>query len=279
MKILCTFSGCFGDILWSLPTVRQISKNNKTEVYMGVMPAYHSLLPLLNSQSYIKHAFCINDWICQGSPCGDQPWCPQNNEMLKTQYDEIHHLTYRNHPAPNQPLVEFIANGAGVKLEHPICPFIDIPETWWHICENYEDEKLAKSEEVRLGNYATYGFNPMYKEMKDEFFTTMKNHCPDVTFIQTDKLSWKVAAIAIANSICFVGCRSSQHVLAHGVGQKNMFIYEPHPGRHHQGHYGTTFACMMACEICSPLVTSAQQEAQRAATFINVWMKEKLKEN
>src|SRR5271170_584409 len=106
MKILCTFSGKFGDIMWSLPTVRQISKNLGTRVDMGIMPGYKTLLPLLQEQKYINRAYTIDNWECTGSPCGDQPWNPPVD--CEEEYSNVFHLTYRRHPSAFEPLIDFI---------------------------------------------------------------------------------------------------------------------------------------------------------------------------
>jgi len=273
-KVLCTFSGKFGDILSSLPTVRQVSRNVNQSVYFGIMPGYKSLLPLLNSQSYIQHAFTIDEWICQGSPYGDQPAIPQNHETLKWQYDEIHHLTYRHHPAPNQPLIDFIASSEGITLKNPVVPFIDTGAKWWMFAET-EADKILASMEIRLTDYVAFSFNEMYAELKKRFYDSLVPRMNGTLMVKTDNLSWKVAAVVIANATAFVGCRSSQHVLAHGVGQKNIMIYEPHPHRHNQGMFGSTFTNPYGREITGPLVTTPELEAERAAHFIGIWKKEK----
>src|SRR5437660_1090724 len=100
MKILTTFSGKFGDIITSLPTVRQISKNHGVKVNMGIMPSYKALVTMLKRMSYIEDAFAIDNWFCQGSPFGDQPW-EAPLDMLGS-YDKVFHLAYRNHPHRDQ---------------------------------------------------------------------------------------------------------------------------------------------------------------------------------
>lgn len=243
---------------------------------MGIMPEYKSLLPLLNSQSYIQHAFTIDAWKCEGSPYGDQPAIPQNHEMLASQYDEIHHLTYRHHPARNQPLIDFIAQGDGIQLQSPVCPFIDISKQWWLYPETEADKaREIMTDAGRFTDYVAYSFNDMYAEQKKVFYDELTRKLGYTFLVRTDNLSWKIAAVVIARAIAFVGCKSSQHVLAHGVGQKNVFIYEPHPARHVQGSFGTTFSNPYATEISGPLNTTPEAEAERAAHFIGVWKKEK----
>ena len=135
---LATFSGKIGDILWSLPTVRELGKRYGPMDF-AVMPQYESLLGLLDAQDYIEHAFVIPEWVCWGSPHGDQPWeAPvevlskrhtlsvdldvkgDTHMMMGYETDHVYHLAYRAHPgigAPAMPLVDFIAHQQNLVLE------------------------------------------------------------------------------------------------------------------------------------------------------------------
>lgn len=223
-KVLCTFSGGYGDILWSLATVRELSKRYGTPVDMMVMPKYESLLPLLKEQSYIKEATINTSWICTGQPHGDQPWeAPVPTEI----YDQIYHLTYRRHPLPTESLIDFIAAPHLVHLSwqlNPI-PFIEVPE-----------HKMVIP-------YIAYAFNDMYPELKNTIKLFVKQMAFDLDcgFLGTSELPWTESAAVIRDAMCFIGCRSSNYVIAHGVGQKNILVYEPHPSRSALGMYGKTF--------------------------------------
>jgi ADP-heptose:LPS heptosyltransferase len=264
MKILCTFSGKFGDIMWSLPTVRQISKNHGVKVDMAIMPSYKALVPMLKSQSYIAKAFPIDNWFCTGSPCGDQPW-EAPLDMLEP-YDQVFHLTYRNHPHGNQPLMDFIAHQQGLILDEPVVPFVE-----------------TRDFEPYPQTYIAYCFNDMYKDLKDRFLECLSSNLgkstlstsTQITFFDSTKSEWSWARYGIKFALAFVGCRSANMVLAHGVGQKNIFVYEPHPHRHHQGSFGNTFCNVHWPEITGPLVTTPELEAERCAYHIKEWLKEK----
>lgn len=239
MKILCTFSGKFGDILWSLPTVREIQKLNSSdyddadtysvnaEVDFGIMPQYESLLPLLNAQSYINKAFVIKDWICVGSPAGDQPW----EAPFQEGYDKVYHLTYRNHPGKDQPLIGFIAAQQEIKLENPI-PFLS-------------------ANGIKRSNfyYVAYAFNDSMLPEKLKFLDKVREQLKDIYFIDISQSPWELAAIDLLDPAClaFIGCRSSNYVLACGVGQR-VFVYEPNIARSRYGPWGTTFTCPYANE-------------------------------
>lgn len=262
MKILCTFSGKIGDILWSLPTVRALreiseqphsvshpNEDNLVTLDFGIMPQYKSLLPLLTMQSYIDNAFTINDWECIGSPCGDQPWEPQH---VPEGYDKVFHLTYQRHPSSNEALIDFIAAQQGLKLTDPIVPFIHASK-----CDGY---------------YIAYAFNELYKPLKDAFLQQLQllliENDSRIMLVDSTKLDWVQALSMIKSAVCFVGCRSSNYVIANGVGQRNIFIYEPHPSRNMTGPLGYTFSNPHATAIESPLGMPPEQSAVLAYNYI-----------
>lgn len=266
MKILCTFSGKIGDILWSLPTVRALREiseqsnsvshpNEATLVTLdfGIMPQYKSLIPLLNMQSYIDNAFTIDDWECIGSPWGDQPWEPQH---VPEGYDKVFHLTYQRHPSSNEALIDFIAAQQGLKLTDPMVPFIH--------ARQYEGELKKHFRKV-----ICYAFNELYSVEKAAFYNTLVHiSAGEFLFSDVSKYSWVTAVDAIANCLTFVGCRSSNYVVANGVGQRNIFIYEPHPSRNMTGPLGYTFSNPHATAIESPLGMPPEQSAALAYNYI-----------
>ena len=232
MKVICTFSGKFGDILWSLVTVKAITQVvGQMHVDMAIMPQYESLLPLIQDQPYIGEAFVIPEWICTGSPHGDQPWLPPRRFA---DYDRQYHLTYKGHPGitpglPRMALIDFIAWQQGIKFVQNPVPFIDAIEY-----------KLKVP-------YIAYAFNSDVAEIKERFLEwaqrLTKEQVPEYDWRDVTKLGWKGAAVAIKNAMAFVGCRSANWVLACGVGQKNIFIYEPNAARNKHGMFGDVFGC------------------------------------
>lgn len=273
MKILCTMPGKFGDLLWSLPTVRAIAEQAVKEIEgkplqgcfvdLGIMPEYRSLLPLLNVQPYISKAFVIENWICTGSHAGDQPWeAPVNILVNETyihtgvdiltgntyHYDKVYHLGYRNHPPSNKPLVDFIAEQQGIKLEKPI-PFIDLTDQLIGKagCSVYSS-MLAELESITKNPTITWSFNDSMRDYKDKFLDDLKQTLPEVNFLYVGNRHWVEAAYLIKHSLAFIGCRSSNYVLACGVGKK-VYVYEPNISRSIKGMWGTTFSCPYANEI------------------------------
>ena len=261
MKILTTFSGKFGDILWSLPTVREISRDWGYQVDMGIMPAYESLLPLLKIQSYIKNAFVIPDWICIGSPHGDQPWCPP--ETCEKGYDKAYHLTYQRHPSVNEPLMDFIALQQMLALKEPVIPFLECGMNNMELKIHYSN------------NWIAYAFNDMYADLKNRYLEALKFGLPNMKFVNVLGLDWLNAAMTIKFATAFVGCRSSNYVLAHGVGQKNIIVYEPHPNRNPFGPFGKTFGNAHWAELAGPQGLTPEQEAEWVLPILTQLVKER----
>lgn len=260
-RVLCTFSGKFGDILWSLPTVRAISQVQGCKVDFGMMPDYSSLIPLLAEQPYIMNAFVIRDWVRLHSNYGDQPWLPPNSAYQA--YDHVFHLTYRGHPgisAKRLALIDFIADQQGFLLKDPI-PFLSVS------AKSFPDME-----------YVAYCFNEQYVAEKKIFFTTLTAKFPDLAFINTEELDWVTATATIRDAVAFVGCKSANYVLAHGVGQKNIFVYDPHPSRNVHGHLGDVFSCPYNAEYAPPPLLPPIPSAEIAASYIERWLDQKKKE-
>lgn len=217
-KMLVTFSGRYGDILWSLASVQQLALHYPdVEIHFGYMPQYSSLQPLLEAQPYIKKAAPIKNWICTGSPFADQPWEAPVNEA--EEYTSVCHLTHRFHPS--EPLIDATFRNTGLSdVMGGLQPFI------------YTTEFTNKETVIAIG------FNEHYGAQKKEFLQQLTQWlwrlCPVESLrphlVDTTKLDWKTAATEIKAAKMFIGCRSSQAVLAHGVGQRCL-IYEPAPER------------------------------------------------
>ena len=75
-RYLCTFSGQYGDAIWSLPTVRAISQMVGEPVDFAIMHQYSSLVKLFRMQSYISEAFGVDYWLQVHNNHGAQPWHP-----------------------------------------------------------------------------------------------------------------------------------------------------------------------------------------------------------
>lgn len=271
-RLLATFSGKYGDILWSLPTVRALWQLHGEKLDFACMPGYRSLLPLIQAQPYVAEAFVLEDWQCLHSNHGDQPWHPPM--YIEQKYERFWHLGYRGHPGmngnPNHSLMDYIADQQGMKFVEPPVPFLTsygdeekvaIPLTSIHGAVPSADNPSP---------YLTMGFNDQYVDLKAAFRNRLLELLPEMTIIDVTQMTWLGAATIIKNSFGFVGCRSSLAVVAHGVGQK-VITYEPHPARHQSGMFGHVFGCPWGTEVPIPLGVPPMAAAQAAVQTIEQW--------
>lgn len=256
-RYLCTFSGHRGDILWSLPTARKIAEWVNQTVDFGIMPEFKDMVPLIQAQSYIDVAFAIDGWDCTGAPHGCQPWKPP--QYIEAQYGASWHLTYRAHPGINDvalPLIDYVAHQQGIKFHGSPLPFLQAPVV----------HNLQKP-------YVAFGFNEQYRREKTAFLELLMHMCPGIDFIDTTRQPWLDAVDLIKHALIFVGCRSSNYVLAHGVGQQ-VITFEPHPSRNAHGHLGAIFGCPYGVEYSEPFNQPLDLQAAHAAQIINQKKKE-----
>ena len=274
-KHLCTFSGKFGDILWSLPTAKYIAeKMAGGRVDFAVMPYYKSLLPLLVEQSYIEHAYVIEGWLRTHSNHGDQPWEPPvGHETVPyggegEKYEKCWHLTYKGHPgisAPAIPLVEFIAYQQGISFQNwQVVPFLEVGDEVGVEAEKVWFGERSIREVIEDKSLVTVGFNEQYAESKERFYEELWRRAEQEGFqflnVSDQKLRWCEAAWCIKNSVLYVGCRSAGWVLANGLGKVAM-TFEPHPSRHASGHLGKIFGNRFGAELALPFGLPERESA------------------
>ena len=273
-RYLCTFSGKFGDILWSLPTAKYIAEQVVGQsVDFAVMPYYQSLLPLLVSQPYIEHAFIVEDWLRTHSNHGDQPWQPPKH--VEEKYERAWHLTYRGHPgisAPTMPLIDFVAyqQGIGFNGWKPV-PFLEVSdEDVEALGAPVHFSSGQMPEVIREKRLIAYSFNEQYAEQKKEFFETLwgKTRDTNLEFFNVAEVGWKEATWLIKKALVYVGDRSACWVLANGVGQQ-IITFEPHPSRHKSGHLGAVFGNPYGQEVALPFAMPASVAADAAASLLN----------
>lgn len=272
MRILCTVTGKFGDAIWQLATAKALINDEivyganpkKTEkVDIMLMSNMESLVPLIQSQSWVGEVTVNKAWVCTGSPHGDQPWYPQNANELEWDYDKVYHLGYRHHPGiTGSPLalIDFIASQQGLhltfKTENPL-PYLEA-----------EDVKI--NSDLALPNIA-YAFNKDYPSEKNTYFSKLQE-LTYYYFTMTDvaQLDWKLAASVIKSSVAFVGCMSANWVLACAVGQKNIHIYEPNPNRNILSHFGKTFGCPYVDIFTNNIQDNNLSEVEAELTFVRL---------
>lgn len=276
-KYLATFSGKFGDIMWSLATVKALSKLTGVKYDFACMPQYESLLPLIQTQSYIDQAFVDKEWQFMHSNYGDQPWNPQKHTACinshpvggypcKQGWECCWHLGYRQHPGriygnKEMQLIDFCAYQQGITFTENPLPFLEMPDS------------------AVMPPYVTYAFNDQYDEQKKLFFhALLADLGPTVTLVDVSKTPWQAAAALIKHSVGFFGCRSANFVIANAL-YKKILTYEPHPARNDEGHLGYVFGCKWGLEKCLPLALTPEQAAMVASPILREWIMEKTNED
>ncbi len=231
-RVLCTFPGRAGDLLWALPTVRAIAEHHGDPVDLLIAGEFESMIPLLQPQPYLSRvhadpAWNMAEWKPPTVPCGPR--------------DVVHHLGYRRWPECPLPFEIFqtafpdhAAQGWGPALERPwitvsgpgvpceiICGFT---EAWFELKLG-----LLTSVEYLLGSAG-----PTMQQLTP-YGTRWSSEVPPATACVYE-CDWLDAARAIRNSDLFFGDCSALHVLAVAMG-KPVVLCEPMTARHNDIFY------------------------------------------
>lgn len=94
MKIAVTMPGKIGDLLYSLPTVRYVSKILGDKVDFWTQKECLPVKRLLENQSYINKVYINESYVKQHDQCGVQPWFLEP----EGKYDRIYHMGLRDYP-------------------------------------------------------------------------------------------------------------------------------------------------------------------------------------
>lgn len=215
-KIAATFPGKVGDILWSLPTVREISKLAGKPVDFYVMPHFDGVCELIESQPYINKCEGINGWEVDGNKAL-QDWEPP---YLPDMYDAVYHLGYKSYPS--YPLVLHAAMTANISWTQPVLPFIEAEPK---------------------GNYdVIFGFSVYVDPIVDDFIDKVVNKVmekfPSLKWINGSQLPWKEFAEYTAGSKVYIGDKTGMHVIAHGLNKDFIIEAEGNSERR-----ASTFCC------------------------------------
>lgn len=99
MNTIFTLPGKLGDNLCKLPIAHQYSLQNNCKVDLCLDNASYKLLPLLQSQSWVNTAFCI-DGITEYF-CGGQPYHFNQEQYFTSNWTNVYHLGYKTFPDNN----------------------------------------------------------------------------------------------------------------------------------------------------------------------------------
>ena len=241
MRVLATMPGKFGDILWSLPTVRAIAEAAGEPVDLCLSRTYGTdpFCDLLKGQSYLRGVFAEPTWIVRDTA----PMTPQRLSLDATTmhnfagvgYDKVIHLGYERWPQNLLPVEIYLqATGQwgtalpGLKLDRP---WVEV-EGSGSPCEmavGFSDEWF----ELKLGLLAAVTWRLEHEHTALLLMakgSRWDQECgPGI--IARSVADWNETAQAIRNSDLFLGCLSAQWVLANALGIPTV-IMEPSEPRH-----------------------------------------------
>lgn len=233
MRILCTFPGRHGDILWALLTVRAIAESTGDPVDLLIGKEYAQLVPLLSAQPYLARVVADPDWIGDRADLREG-WQPPNRTDVISPYAVTYHLGYRRWP--ELPLPIEIDQTVWVDIELPPLdltrPWITAPatDTRWFDAGYRKPRRIA------------VGFTDEHFELKYGLTRLVDQHGLDwlLQFCTGDGRwlneagegghGWIEAAQLMAQAEIFLGCCSALHVLAVALGTP-VVAMEPNKDR------------------------------------------------
>lgn len=249
MKILCTFPGKFGDLLWALPTIRAISRRIGEPVHLRVAARFAGIVPLLQQQPYLGSVKAYLDWGVQDtapiSPRLPPQAIDEQSGGWPLGYAVVLHLGYRSWPLPD--VVRHTLETANDALTQVA------PGEW----DVFTVEDLALDEPwITAGARANFiPFNPRAAAriavgFTDEHFelkygVTLLMDAANYTWAVTPigrsprwdtegsgggLMNWEETLGALQAASVFLGCCSALHVLAVAAGVP-VVLMEPAEAR------------------------------------------------
>lgn len=232
MKLLVTFPGRAGDLLWALPTVRAIADVHGCPCDLQIAGEFASMLDLLRLQPYLGHVSANPHW---GLSEADNWQAPMPVGTPEGTYEHVVHLGYRRwpeRPLPHEAYLNALDHFAG----HVLLPPLDLARPWITV------EGPGAPCDVAVG------FTEAWFELKLGLLISVTNRCHNRTLLQLTPhgtrwrsqetagvvsvmaCDWLEAARAIRNSDVVLADCSALHVLAVAMG-KPVVVLEPMEAR------------------------------------------------
>jgi hypothetical protein len=235
MKVLCSFPGRYGDLIWALPSIRALSRRLGHPVDLQIAGEFGSIAPLLQQQPYLGVIHIDERWGLTPA----QAWEAPPLEMEG--YDLVLHLGYRGWPTRPLPY-ETLANlnaqlpqfppELGLRLE--IQPEeLHLDEPWIQIAGAYPPTELA------------VGFTEAHFELKLGLLASLDRYLPPYLqltppgsrwttegrgLVSVQAGDWLMHAGTIRNSDLVLADCSALHVLGAAMG-KRVVVMEPMEAR------------------------------------------------
>jgi len=229
MKVLCTFPGKFGDLIWALPTVRAISETVGEPVSLQVSPIVASLAALLERQSYIDQVIVDPSWEVRDTAPMTPRIPPMDPAVLLGEIEHVFHLGYEGWPEGSLPIDVYRRAASQEALRA-----LDLDRPW--IIAPY----VLPAMQIALG------FTDEWFELKYGLYWLLRRRYDPLVNLSTSPrwereaeatgYDWATCAAWLSTAKVFVGCCSALHVLACAVGTPVVCL-EPNPWRHHPIFY------------------------------------------
>lgn len=236
MRVLVTFPGRAGDLLWALPAVRAVSEHFQTPVNLLIAGEFAGMVPLLHQQSYLRVVIAEAAWALTPP----QDWNPPGQPYMG--YDRVYHLGYRGWPAKPLPFETQDTLATVWDLDDGPIPVIDLGRAWIHA--------TAGSGQARQ---LCWGWSDCWFELKYGLVTLVRRAikatapspagswhgvlAPGSRWTTEAELrgnnradTWVDAAQWISGCQVFLGDCSALHVLAVAMG-KPVLLVEPMEAR------------------------------------------------
>lgn len=236
-RILATFPGKHGDLLWALPTVRAVSEAVGAPVDLAIAGAYRGLVSLLQQQPYLGQVEALESWVLQDT-APVTPRVPPADGAAAT-YDHVLHLGYEAWPQPYLPHDVWyrairLLRGTGIEMSTRVDealrrPWITPPAHATRLPpQDYAVGFTEEHFELKVG--LTTLLARRFRERQGTILSTGPRW--QAEYWQGDPFgtSWETAAAWIRRSAVFVGCCSALHVLAVAIGTPAIVV-EPNPHR------------------------------------------------
>ena len=236
MSILCTFPGKYGDLLWTLPTLRALARRTGEAIDLLTSADMASVCPLIAQQGYIGHCFADPQWVRVHIDTEDRH--PPANHLVAGRYDHIFHLGYRGWPQRALPFEikdgynDQILNASPTQ-HYLLDEELDLGTPW-----------ITVASWKRVPHPVVIGFSDDHFELKFGVVAlTLANLCrPGSAFVLAapgsrweneagmELTRWEENARRITAAAVFLGCNSGLHVLACAIGRP-VVMMEPSEAR------------------------------------------------
>lgn len=235
MRILCTFPGRAGDLLWALPTLRAVSEHFGTPVDLRIAGEFEGMVPLLTVQPYLARIRADPAWHMS-----DAWQSPDRTDVIGNTYDRTYHLGYRGWPAKPLPVETQDTLALVWDLTDGPIPEIDLARPW-----------ITVEPWTQVPHRLVVGWSDCWFELKVGLLTllTVRPWAPAfsavvlpaagsrwVTEQDYESVGWLEAARRIAVADVFLGDCSALHVLAVALGIP-VVLMEPMEARHNAIFY------------------------------------------